>query len=201
MAQIAAEHHAEEASTHANPAPLGWGAFALTTFVLSVANAGILNASDHTFIGLAFFGGIALILAGMWEYRSGSTLHATAFTLYGVFWLSYGYGTVTPGVFTSSTGALNEAGMGYYFLAWAIVSFVFLLGSLRTHGALILFFLLFTLTTLALCIGEFAGDNANWLHIGGWLGIVTAIIAAYTALAGLLHSEKSMFDLPTFPMS
>src|SRR5215472_6391853 len=101
MAQIAAEH-AETASTRANPAPLGWGAFALTTFVLSVANAGILSSSDSTFLGLAFFGGIALILAGMWEFRSGSTLHATAFTLYGAFWLSYGYGVMSK-TFTSDT--------------------------------------------------------------------------------------------------
>jgi len=191
MAQIAAEH-AEAASTHANPAPLGLSAFALTTFVLSVANAGIISSSDHTFLGLAFFGGLCLLLAGFWEYRSGSTLHATAFTAYGAFWISYGYGV--------ATGAFSTAGLSYYFLAWAILSFVFLVSSLKTHGALIAFFLFFTLTALSLTIWEFSSNTA-WQHIGGWLGIITAILAGYSAMADLLHSEHSNFHLPTFPMS
>jgi len=191
MAQIAVEH-ADAASTHANPAPLGLSAFALTTFVLSVANAGLINASDHSFLSLAFFGGIALLIAGIWEYRAGHTLHSTAFTAYGVFWLSYGYGV--------STSTFSGAGLSYYFLAWTIVSFVFLVGSLKTHGALIAFFLFFTLTLLALTIWKFAGST-TWQSIGGWLGIITAILAAYSALAGLLHSEHSNFHVPTFPMS
>jgi len=192
MAQIAAEH-AEAASTHANPAPLGLGAFALTTFVLSVANASIIPSSDHSFLGLAFFGGLCLLLAGIWEYRTGSsTLHATAFTAYGAFWLSYGYGIVT--------NSFSGAGLSYYLLAWTVLSFVFLLGSLKTHGALIAFFLFFTLTLLALAIGQFAGGT-TWQHIGGWLGIITALIAGYTALADILHSEHSAFHVPTFPMS
>jgi succinate-acetate transporter protein len=192
MAQIAVEHADAAASTHANPAPLGLGAFALTTFVLSVANASIIPSSDHSFLGLAFFGGLALLLAGFWEFRSRNTLNATAFTLYGAFWLSYGYGVIT----SSFTGA----GLGYYFLAWAILSFVFLLGSLRTHGVLIAVFLFFTLTSLTLAIGRFA-DSSNWQHIGGWLGIITAILAGYAALADILRSEKSALQLPTFPMS
>lgn len=191
MAQIAVEHAEEAASTHANPVPLGMGAFALTTFVVSIANAG---ATSSSFASLTFFGGLALLLAGMWEFRKGGTLNATAFTLYGVLWLSYS----NYGIFASASSA---TGSGYYFLAWTILSFVFLLGSLRTHGALIAIFLFFTLTTLALSIGQYAGGSANWQHIGGWLGIITAAIAVYTALSGLLHSEKSAFQLPTFPMS
>src|SRR5689334_13781847 len=71
----------------ANPAALGLGGFALTTFVLSTHNAGW--APDLTWVGLAFFyGGIAQFAAGMWEFRTGNTFGATAFSTYGAFWLS-----------------------------------------------------------------------------------------------------------------
>ena len=40
--------------------------------------------------GLAFaYGGLAQLLAGMWEFRTGNTFGAVAFTSYGAFWLSF----------------------------------------------------------------------------------------------------------------
>src|SRR5262245_54474865 len=75
----------------ANPAPLGLAAFALTTFVLSMFNAGLLGAGGEPIVfGLALaYGGLAQLLAGMWEFRTGNTFGAVAFTSYGAFWLSF----------------------------------------------------------------------------------------------------------------
>ncbi|MCO5561976.1 hypothetical protein L7F22_015602 [Adiantum nelumboides] len=78
----------------ANPGPLGLGAFALTTFVLSCYDARIFGVSTtdpvNVITGLAlFYGGLAQILAGMWEFAVGNTFGATAFTSYGAFWLSF----------------------------------------------------------------------------------------------------------------
>src|SRR5947209_4798702 len=71
----------------ADPAALGLGGFALTTFVLSVHNAGW--APDVVWVGLAFFyGGLAQFMAGMWEFRNRNTFGATAFATYGGFWMS-----------------------------------------------------------------------------------------------------------------
>src|ERR1044072_4240731 len=79
------------AFTIANPGPLGLAAFALTTFVLSMFNAGLLDSSGEPIVfGLALaYGGIAQLLAGMWEFRTGNTFGATAFTSYAAFWLSF----------------------------------------------------------------------------------------------------------------
>src|ERR1700694_2856550 len=66
----------------ANPAPLGLVAFGLTTLLLSFINAGIIPA-DSIAVVLATaipFGGVAQILAGLWEFRSGTTFGAPAFT-------------------------------------------------------------------------------------------------------------------------
>lgn len=198
MAQIAAEQaEAAATPTTANPAPLGLAAFALTTFVLSSLNTGWYalgaNAAPAV-IGLAlFYGGLAQLLAGMWEFRAGNTFGAAAFASYGAFWLAFGWGLQNGQI------RLGTAEVGFYMLAWAIFTFLWLLGTLRTNIALISVFLFLTLTFLALAIANF-GAGAIWTQIGGYLGVLTALCAWYTAAAGMLESTKSPVQLPTFPL-
>src|SRR5258707_10113505 len=75
----------------ANPGPLGLSGFALTTFILSLVNAGILSSSHvGIVIGLAVaYGGIAQFAAGMWEFRTGDTCDATALASFGAFRVSF----------------------------------------------------------------------------------------------------------------
>ncbi len=198
MAQIAAdsERTAPVAVANANPAPLGLSAFALTTFVLSAANAQLFPLSDVTVIvSLAFFyGGLAQLLAGMWEFKAGNTFGATAFSSYGAFWLAVG------AVVQFHLAGPGTAGFGWFLLGWTIFTGMMFLGTLRANVALLLVFLALFLTYLALTIGDL-GNSTTWNQIGGWLGIITAILAWYTALAGVLASVKAPFQLPTFTLS
>src|SRR5216110_4108673 len=75
----------------ADPGPLGLAAFALTTFVLSMFNADLVGSGgEPVVLGLALaYGGIAQLLAGMWEFRTGNTFGAVAFSSYGAFWISF----------------------------------------------------------------------------------------------------------------
>jgi succinate-acetate transporter protein len=202
MAQIATER-VESAAAVANPAPLGLSAFALTTFVLSSSNAGLFKVNAIV-IGLAFFyGGLVQLLAGLQEFKAGNTFGATAFCSYGGFWLAFG-ATLTPafnvvGSYGGDTPAFHTA-LGYFLLGWTIFTAWMFLASLRTNLALMGVFLFLALAFLALTIG-FLGGGSLWIQIGGWLGIITALIAWYTALAGVLASSKSVFALPTFPRS
>jgi len=196
MAQFAADRGAVEAAavtTAINPAPLGLSAFALTTFVLSSANAGLFTGAEVV-IGLAlFYGGLAQLLAGMWEFRVGNTFGGTAFSSYGAFWLA---------VAASLQLKLipNETAFGFFFLGWTIFTGIMLIGTLRSNLALIGVFLFLFLTFLALTIGALGG-GAAFTVLGGWLGIITALVAWYTALAGLLTTVKPAFLLPTWPRS
>ena len=74
----------------ADPGPLGLAGFALTTFVLSAVNAGLVpKAGEPVVLGLAFgYGGLAQFCAGMWEFKRNNTFSATAFTSYGAFWIA-----------------------------------------------------------------------------------------------------------------
>lgn len=195
MAQIAAdtEQASSAASSLANPAPLGLFGFALTTFVLSAANAGLFTGATVV-VGLAaFYGGLAQLLAGMWEFRNGNTFGAAAFSTYGAFWLSFAallQWNLIP--------ANSHYALAYYLIGWTIITGVLFLGTLRSNIALMLVFITLFLTYLALVIGAFGASS--FTIIGGWLGIITALVAWYTGLAGLLSSSKSAFTLPVGPL-
>ena len=180
----------------ADPAPLGLGAFALTTFLLSAFNAGwMTRASGLAWLGYAFaYGGLAQFCAGMWEFRNGNTFAGAAFTSYGGFWLAFAWA-----VTNAKTQIPNTTALGYFLLAWGIFTFLWFLGTLRTNLALISVFLFLTLTFFALAIGPLGG-GATWSQIGGYLGVITAILAWYTGTAGMLATTKSPIQLPVFPM-
>jgi len=211
MALYAAEEGAQAvAPAVANPAPLGLSAFALTTFVLSCSNAGFIfpavGAGGTVVVGLAlFYGGIVQLVAGIQEFRAGNTFGATAFCSYGGFWLALGF-ILLPGtgILVSLVAAKSlSSGVGVFLLGWTIFTALMLIATFRTSLALIVVFALLFLTFLSLTIGWLGGVGTGtfttWVGIGGWLGIVTAIAAWYTALAGVLASVKMDF-LPTMPM-
>jgi uncharacterized protein len=185
----------------ANPGPLGLAGFALTTFVLSLINAGILSDTHvGIVIGLAVaYGGLAQFTAGMWEFRAGNTFGATAFTSYGAFWISFALILIGTGV--TSSNAPDATAVGYYLLGWAIFTGLMMLASLRTNAATAMVFILLFLTFLLLAIGKLNGST-NIYQIGGFFGLATAIVAWYTALAGVLASVNGGKNiLPVFPLA
>jgi succinate-acetate transporter protein len=204
MAQYSAERTEAAAPAVANPAPLGLSAFALTTFVLSASNAGFIftqGSGASIVIGLAiFYGGLVQLLAGLQEFKAGNTFGATAFCSYGGFWLAVGLVLLPPTGIAAALGKDLGTALGVFFLGWTIFTGMMFLGTLRSNLALMAVFFFLFLTFLGLTIGAL-GATSTWTQIGGWLGLLTALIAWYTALAGVLASTKSAFQLPTFPMS
>lgn len=194
MAQIAAERAESTAAPVANPAPLGLSAFALTTFVLSCINAGLITDANaiKMVIGPAlFYGGLCQLLAGMWEFRSGNTFGATAFSSYGGFWLATGFAL-------QNNLILSHIAFGYFLIGWAIFTGLMFLGTLRSNLALMAVFFFLFLTFLVLAISELGGGGTLG-QVGGWLGIITALLAWYTAVAGILSAGRASFSLPIFP--
>ena len=169
----------------ADPAPLGLGAFALTTFVLSVINAGwVTETTIGVVFGLALaYGGLAQLLAGMWEFAKGNTFGATAFSSFGAFWLSYWW--LTGHLADYKIPAADEGkGIGLYLLAWGIFTLYMTVAASRVSAAVLAVFVLLTITFFVLAIGEFSGST-GWAHLGGYLGILTALAAWYASFAGV----------------
>ncbi|PLS86076.1 MAG: hypothetical protein CYG60_09170 [Actinobacteria bacterium] len=179
----------------ADPAPLGLAAFALTTFMLSLFNAGLLDeAGEPIVFPLAlFYGGLAQFLAGMWEYRNNNTFGATAFTSYGAFWLTFW------ALQTFYANRIPEAQLdtvvGWFLIAWGIFTAYMWIGSFKVSIAVNIVFLLLTVTFFVLGIGDLLGSDSV-VRIGGYLGIVTALAAWYASAAGVLNDTIGRPVLP-----
>lgn len=183
----------------ADPAPLGLAAFALTTFCLSVFNAGIISDArlEAVVLPLAlFYGGTTQLLAGMWEFARNNTFGALAFSSYGAFWLSFAAFVkfVAPGL----PAAHAYQAVGLFLLAWTIFTAYMTVAAVRVSGAVLAVFVALTLTFLFLTIGEF-GQSTGMHHLGGYLGLLTALLAWYGSFAGVTNSTWGRIVLPTFP--
>ena len=183
----------------ADPGPLGLAAFALTTFMLSAFNAGFIDPKlEAVVLPVAlFYGGIAQLLAGMWEFRIGNTFGALAFSSYGAFWLSFaGYVKFVAGGLPA--GEAYQA-TGLFLLAWTIFTLYMTVVSSRVSRALFVVFLLLSLAFISLTIGAL-GQSPSWTKIGGWLGLITALGAWYASFAGVANATWKRIVLPTWPV-
>lgn len=189
----------------ADPGPLGLAAFALTTFVLSLFNAGLVADNlEKVVLPLAlFYGGLAQMLAAMWEFRKANTFGATAFGSYGAFWLSFAAYVqfVEPAL---KAGGATPTGVatatGIFLLAWTIFTLYMLVASLRTTGALVGVFVTLFLTFLLLTLGELTGADVLGT-IGGYLGIITALVAWYASAAVVTNQTWGRTVFPVAPRS
>jgi uncharacterized protein len=183
----------------ADPGPLGLAAFAGTTFFLSVVNSGMLGDSVETVVlGLAlFYGGLAQLLAGMWEFTKGNTFGAVAFTSYGAFWMSFWYLLNHLPADAKPNDLFH--GVGVYLLMWAIFTAYMTVAAVRVSGAVLAVFAFLTLTFAVLAIGWLDNHSTNWIHFGGWLGLITAVVAWYASFAGVTNSTFKRVVLPVFP--
>jgi succinate-acetate transporter protein len=184
----------------ADPGPLGLAAFALTTFVLSMFNSGILDeAGEPVVLGLALaYGGLAQLLAGMWEFRTGNTFGAVAFTSYGAFWLSF-FAYVQFFEKDVASSAAAQA-VGVYLVAWGIFTTYMFIASLRTTGAIAAVFALLAATFLLLGIGDWT-ETTGITKAGGFVGIATAIAAWYGSFAAVTNSTFGRTVLPVKPLN
>jgi succinate-acetate transporter protein len=183
----------------ADPGPLGLAGFALTTFVLSMFNAGLVSkAGEPVVLGLALaYGGIAQLLAGMWEFRTGNTFGAVAFTSFGAFWVSY-WAFVT--FFAGEIPAEHVgAAVGLYLIGWGVFTTYMFIASLRTTMAIALVFCLLAITFFLLGIGN-SSETEGLVEAGGWAGLATAVAAWYASFAAVTNSTFGRTVLPVGPL-
>jgi len=183
-----------------NPGALGLFSFASTTFILSMINVQTRGVkTPNVVVGMALFtGGLAQILAGMWEFPRGNTFGGTAFTSYGAFWMSYATILIpSSGILASYDANPSElsSALGIYLITWFMFTTLLGIGALRRNIGFCFLLGFLSLTFLILAVGEFSG-KVNVTKAGGALGIITAMIAYYCAVSELLIREESYFMLP-----
>jgi uncharacterized protein len=180
----------------ADPAPLGLAAFALTTFLLSAANAGWMGAATgDAWLGYALaYGGLAQLLAGMWEFRNRNVFGATAFSTYGGFWIGLFLWVQFVAPHATSASAADHD-LGWILLAFAIFNTYMLILSAQVNMAVFGVFLTLEITEIVLFIGQFTGTSGI-VKVGGYIGVLTALVAWYTSAAGVSNGLNGKLRFP-----
>jgi uncharacterized protein len=164
----------------ANPGPLGLFGFGITTVLLNIHNAGFYDNNTMILAMGIFYGGLAQVFAGVMEWKKNSTFGTTAFTSYGLFWLSLVALWVLPK--WTDFEAPTDTAMGWYLFAWGVFTALMFVGTLRISRALQVVFFSLALLFVLLAIGKWTG-NATVTKIAGWEGIWTGLTAVYAAIA------------------
>jgi len=176
---------------YANPAPLGLTGFALTTWMLSMVNTGwYTGAGVPLVLASAFaYGGTAQFAAGLMEMPRGNTFGFVAFCSYGAFWWTFA-------LFVQFFAAKVPADfVGWWLIMWGVFTFYMWIGSLALNRALMLIFLALWITFFLLGFGDLLGMPQ--LHpLGGYMGLVTAVLAFYLAAAEIINETHGRTVLP-----
>ncbi|NII10679.1 acetate uptake transporter [Oleiagrimonas sp. C23AA] len=180
-----------EQTKFSNPAPLGLAAFALTTWLLSMINAGWFSADGmHMVLAVALaYGGTAQAIAGVMELPRGNTFGATAFVSYGAFWWSFALFVLFL------HDKVPAAFVGWYLFMWGVFTLYMWIGTFKSPRALQLVFLFLWITFFLLAAGEWTG--LSLLHtLGGYGGLLTALLAFYLSAAEIINDNQKRVVLP-----
>ncbi len=177
----------------ANPAPLGLMAFGMTTVLLNIHNAGFFEMNTMILAMGVFYGGIAQVIAGIMEFKKNNTFGATAFSSYGLFWLTL----VALIVFPKWTGvpAASETAMGWYLFAWGVFTGLMFIGTLKLTRNLQTVFLSLTILFFLLAVRDWTG-NATIGLVAGWEGIFVGLSAMYGSIVQIWNELYGRTVLP-----
>jgi succinate-acetate transporter protein len=182
-----------EGKKSANPGPLGLLGFGMTTVLLNLHNAGIIELSI-VIVAMGFaLGGAAQIVAGITELQLGNTFGGTAFTAYGFFWWSLCLIWINP---FEAIKPGDGAAMGFYLLLWGIFTLFMFFGTLVHNRATKAVFLSLTVLFFLLAIGDFS-ENHSIKILAGYVGILCGLSAIYSAVGQIVNEEckRTIFPL------
>ncbi|VEU79595.1 acetate uptake transporter [Haploplasma axanthum] len=181
-----------ETTKKINPAPLGLLGFGLTTILLNLHNSGIIPLSIVIVAMGITFGGVAQIIAGILEFKTGNNFGGTAFTAYGFFWLSL----VLIWIYKPNGIALaDKESMGFYLLLWGLFTIVMFIGTLKHNVTSRIVFGSLAILFILLSIGDFAHSEVI-TRIAGYVGIICGLSAFYNASAQIINAEFNKNILP-----
>lgn len=188
----------EKKDTTSNPAPLGLLGFGMTTVLLNIHNAGFYEMNSMILAMGIFYGGLGQILAGIMEWKKGNTFGTTAFTSYGLFWLTLVALIVMPKL--GWTAASTEGSMAAYLVMWGIFTSFMFIGTLRMNRAIQFVFFSLSILFFLLAIGDATG-NPGIKTFAGYEGIVCGLSAIYLAVAQVLNEVYKKTILPICPVN
>ncbi|HEU0167447.1 MAG TPA: acetate uptake transporter [Chloroflexota bacterium] len=195
---LIAREEVRAAATAGEPAALGLLGFATGTFTLSAIATGFFEPSTIPYAVpvVLVFAGLAQFIAAMWSFRRGDTLAATAFGPFGSFNVTFALYELLMHPSTIGGSAAAAPVVGIWIAFFAYIALMLFVGALRRSTVLSLVLLALAGTYGFLAADVFVGGGTVLMHIAGWCGIVSSILAVYVATATVINSENQSAMLP-----
>lgn len=188
----------------ADPTPLGLAGFAAATWTISTVVAGWHGhaaLADAATVAI-FYGGVAQFLAGMWAFRRGNILAATAFSTFGSFNVAFGVLLIlmnTKAIPMALGGSDTGYVAGWFILTFGVIAGYLAIAALAENWVLVAILATLAGTYIFDGLGTMIVGPNNWAtYIGGYLGIVSSLLAFYLSAAIVISATFKREVLPLF---
>jgi len=183
--------------TVADPAPLGLTGLAMVTLVAASQKLGWTTGLSMAIPWAIFLGGIAQLMACVYDFKNNNLFGATAFGGYGLFWIAVAMSwMIKMGVFGATLLAGVDAGqIGFAFVGYFIFSVFVTVAAFKTNKVLIAILVLIDILFLGLFMDAFKMGE-HWHTIAAWSELSISLLGFYAAGANLLNKTYGRTILP-----
>ena len=181
----------------ADPTPLGLTGLAMVTLVAASQKLGWTTGLSMAIPWAIFLGGLAQLMACVYDFKHNNLFGATAFGLYGFFWISVAASWMIKMGALGQTlaGAVDVHQLGFAFIGYLIISVFLTIAALKTNKALIAIMVLIDVLFIGLAMDSF-GMGEGWHTVAAWTELTISMIGFYAAGANLLNKMYGRIILP-----
>lgn len=181
----------------ADPTTLGLFGLAIVTFVASSQKLGLTDGLGFVLPWALLLGGMAQLIAAMFDFKHNNLFGATAFSAYGLFWLGMGMGwLIRMGCLGESLMACADPRqLGFVFTGYAILSLVLTISTIKMSKAMFALMSLIVILFIGLALDAF-GCGHVWHAVAAYSEMAIALVTFYVLSAKYLHGFFGKHMLP-----
>jgi succinate-acetate transporter protein len=181
----------------ADPTVLGLFGLAIVTLVASTQKLELTSGLAFVLPWAIFLGGVAQIIASLFDFKHNNLFGATAFSAYGLFWIGMAMSwLIKLGCFGETLAlAVDVKQLGAVFVGYMILSIVFTISGLKMSKAMFFLLLLIVILFLGLALDAF-GCGEVWHSVAAYSEIAISLLTFYVLSAKYLNSFFGKEILP-----
>ena len=175
--------------TVADPTTLGLFGLAIVTLVASSQKLGITDGLAFVLPWALFLGGVAQLIACVFDFKHNNLFGSTAFGAYGLFWIGMGVSwLIRLGCFGETLAATTDTKqLGFIFIGYLILTVLFTISALKMSKGMFFLLLLIVVLFLGLALEAF-GCGKIWHTIAAYSELAISLLAFYMLSAKYLNS-------------